>query len=51
MSFTVPLGSSGVYSVSKARVVSGDAIAFLSGKSEPFDIALLDPPYRKGLLP
>ena len=34
----------------QARVVSGDAIAFLSGKSEPFDIALLDPPYRKGLL-
>lgn len=34
----------------QARVVSGDAIAFLAGKAEPFDIALLDPPYRKGLL-
>lgn len=34
----------------KARVVVSDAIAFLKGRTEPFDIALLDPPYRKGLL-
>lgn len=34
----------------QARVITGDAIAFLNGKHEPFDIALLDPPYRKGLL-
>lgn len=34
----------------QARVVSSDAIAFLQGKHEPFDIALLDPPYRKDLI-
>ena len=34
----------------KSRVVISDAQAFLSGKHEPFDIALLDPPYRQGLL-
>ena len=34
----------------QARVVGSDASAFLKGIHEPFDIALLDPPYRKGLL-
>ena len=34
----------------QSRVVVSDAIAFLNGKHEPFDIALLDPPYRTGLL-
>ena len=34
----------------KARVVSSDFSAFLRGKLEPFDIAFLDPPYRKGLV-
>jgi 16S rRNA (guanine(966)-N(2))-methyltransferase RsmD len=33
-----------------ARVVVSDSIAFLKGSHELFDIALLDPPYRKGLL-
>lgn len=33
-----------------ARVVNGDFAAFLRGKVEPFDIAFLDPPYRKGLV-
>ena len=35
---------------SKIRVVSGSATSFLRSNREPFDIAFLDPPYRKGLL-
>ncbi len=34
----------------RARVVMMDAAAFLKTVREPFDIALLDPPYGKGLL-
>lgn len=34
----------------KAVVVNSDAIAFLSRRSEKYDIAFLDPPYSKGLL-
>ncbi len=35
-----------------AKVVAGDAIVFLRDyRGEPFDIAFLDPPYAKGLLP
>ena len=33
-----------------ARVVQSDYAVFLAGKLEPFDIALLDPPYGKGIL-
>lgn len=33
-----------------ARVVAMDALAFLQGKGEAFDIALLDPPYGTGLM-
>lgn len=34
----------------KAVVVNSDAVAFLSRRSEKYDIALLDPPYSKGIL-
>ena len=34
----------------RARVVQSDALAFLAGCGEKFDIALLDPPYYAGLL-
>lgn len=34
----------------KAVVVNSDAAAFLSRRSEKYDIALLDPPYSKGIL-
>jgi 16S rRNA (guanine966-N2)-methyltransferase len=33
-----------------ARVERGDALAFLTGKARPFDIAFLDPPFTAGLL-
>ncbi len=33
-----------------AVVVNSDAAAFLSRRSEKYDIALLDPPYSKGLI-
>lgn len=34
----------------KAVVINSDAVAFLSRRSEKYDIALLDPPYSKGIL-
>ena len=34
----------------RARVVSGDALAFLAGARESFDLIFLDPPYASGLL-
>ncbi|MBE6776212.1 MAG: 16S rRNA (guanine(966)-N(2))-methyltransferase RsmD [Ruminococcaceae bacterium] len=34
----------------KAAVVNSDAVAFLSRRTEKYDIALLDPPYSKGIL-
>ena len=34
----------------RAKVVRGDALAFLRGSRDSFDIAFLDPPYRTGLL-
>lgn len=34
----------------QARVHQGDSLAFLGGMPGTFDIALLDPPYRQGLL-
>lgn len=34
----------------RARVVMMDAAAFLKTVREPFDIAMLDPPYDKGML-
>jgi len=34
----------------QARVVQGDAMEFLTGLRERFDIILLDPPYEAGLL-
>ncbi len=34
----------------KSRIVLSDAAAFLRRGGESFDIAFLDPPYRKGLL-
>ena len=36
---------------SKARVVATDYAAFLAGTKDLFDIALLDPPYHKELIP
>lgn len=35
---------------SNARLVNMDSIAFLKGTNSDFDIALLDPPYKKGIL-
>jgi len=32
------------------KVIAGDALRFLEGTDEPFDIVLLDPPYGKGLV-
>ena len=34
----------------RARVLQSDALAYLAGCGEKFDIALLDPPYYAGLL-
>jgi len=34
----------------KARVVQGDALAFLAGDCGKFDLVFLDPPYGSGLL-
>ncbi len=34
----------------KAVVVCGDALSFLSRRTEKYDIALIDPPYSKGIL-
>ena len=34
----------------KAKVVSSEAMAFLSGVREKFDLVFLDPPYEAGLL-
>lgn len=34
----------------KAVVINSDAAAFLSRRTEKYDIALLDPPYSKGIL-
>lgn len=34
----------------KAVVINSDAVAFLSRRSEKYDIAFLDPPYSKGIL-
>jgi len=31
------------------KIVRGDALAWLAGSEEPFDLALADPPYGKGL--
>lgn len=33
-----------------ARVINADFATYLKGKIDKFDIALLDPPYRKGLV-
>ena len=33
-----------------ARYVCADALRFLQGAPEPFDVIFLDPPYRRGLL-
>lgn len=35
--------------LSRARLVTADAIGFLRGGVGPFDIAFLDPPYKQGL--
>jgi 16S rRNA (guanine(966)-N(2))-methyltransferase RsmD len=34
----------------KAKVINANALSFLNMNSEKFDIAFLDPPYRKGLI-
>ena len=34
----------------RARVVAGDAVEYLKGVREKFDLILLDPPYASGLL-
>lgn len=36
--------------MSKARVTNMSAVDFLKGSKSTFDIALLDPPYHKGIL-
>lgn len=36
---------------SGGRVAAMDSMAFLAGTKDRFDIALLDPPYRQGLIP
>lgn len=36
--------------MSNARVTTMDAVDFLNGTKSEFDIALLDPPYNKGIL-
>ena len=36
---------------SKSRVVSAEYSSFLTGTKDFFDIALLDPPYHKDILP
>lgn len=36
--------------INSAKVVKSKAVDFLNKTNETFDIALLDPPYRKGLL-
>ena len=36
---------------SKSRVVSAEYSSFLTGTKDRFDIALLDPPYHKDILP
>ena len=33
-----------------AEIVRGDALAFLGGAAQPFDIVFLDPPFASGLL-
>ena len=33
-----------------AQVQRGDALAFLAGSAQPFDVAFLDPPFGSGLL-
>jgi len=33
-----------------ARLMQADALQFLNGTPEPFDVVFLDPPYRRGLL-
>lgn len=33
------------------RVVRGDALAYLGGSGEAFDIVFIDPPYAQGLVP
>jgi 16S rRNA (guanine966-N2)-methyltransferase len=33
-----------------AQLVQADALSFLAGTPEPFDVVFLDPPYRNGLL-
>ncbi|MBQ2391737.1 MAG: 16S rRNA (guanine(966)-N(2))-methyltransferase RsmD [Clostridia bacterium] len=33
-----------------ARVILSDYTSFLAGKTEKFDIAFIDPPYRKGII-
>ena len=43
------LKSTGLFS--KARVVSAEYSSFLTGTKDEFDIALLDPPYHKDILP
>jgi len=35
----------------RAQVVQADALVWLGGASEPFDIAFVDPPFDSGLLP
>lgn len=34
----------------KARIIQADYSTYLKGKIDPFDVAFLDPPYRKGIV-
>lgn len=47
---TVKRNLSHVQLAEKAQVVFTDSNTFLANSQQPFDIALLDPPYGKGLL-
>ena len=38
------------WGAANAEIVRGDALAFLAGAAQPFDIVFLDPPFASGLL-
>jgi 16S rRNA (guanine966-N2)-methyltransferase len=42
--------SASTLGVSGARILNEDALAYLSGESQPFDIVFLDPPFAADLL-
>ena len=42
--------SAALLAATGAHIVAADALGYLAGPVEPFDIAFLDPPYQAGLL-